>query len=221
MKLSEKTTTILKNFAGINQSIMIKSGNKIRTISITNTIYAEAEVEETFPKDFGIYDLPQFLSGFGLHKDPEIDFSNEKYLLIKEGKYKSKFFCASEKTIRQPPDKEISLKSEEVEFKLTEDQLNKLNKAASVYQLPDLSVIGDGRTVQMVVRDKRNETSNDFSIVVGETDLNFVFNFKVENIKILSGSYDVIISKEKLSMFRNTKYNLNYFVALEKDSTFN
>ena len=98
--------------------------------------------------------------------------------------------------------------------------MEKLLKAAAVYQLPDLSAVGEAGVVKLVVRDKKNDTSNEFAINVGETDRNFSFNFKVENIKILSGTYNVVISEKLLSRFVNENYNLTYFIALEPDSTF-
>ena len=99
--------------------------------------------------------------------------------------------------------------------------MEKLLKAAAVYQLPDLSAIGDAGVIRLVVRDKKNDTSNEYSIVVGETDQEFTFNFKVENIKIIPGSYDVVVSQKLLSQFTNSKHNLQYYIALEPDSTFN
>ena len=99
-------------------------------------------------------------------------------------------------------------------------QLDRLLKAAGVYHLTDLSVIGDGKEIKMVVLDRKNDTSNDFSIVVGETDSTFSFNFKVENIKILPGTYDVVVSKKLLSRFISKNQDLTYYIALEPDSTF-
>ena len=116
MKLSEKTTNILKNFSNINTSILFKEGNVLRTISVMNNIYAEATVDEKFPKDFGVYDLPQFLNGLNLHRQAELNFDNEKYVVIKEGKTRSKFFFAAESTIVTPPDKSINLKEEKIKF---------------------------------------------------------------------------------------------------------
>jgi hypothetical protein len=98
--------------------------------------------------------------------------------------------------------------------------LEKLLKAAAVYQLPDLSAVGGAGVVKLVVRDKKNDTSNEFAIVVGETDKEFVFNFKVENIKIIPGAYDVVVSSKLLSKFTNESLDLKYFIALEPDSTF-
>ena len=221
MKLSDNTLTILKNFAGINNSILVKKGNKLRTISVAKNILAEAEISpEEFPRDFAIYDLNQFLNGLSLHQDPEMDFSEESYLTIREGRRKVKYFYADPAVIISPPEKEITLPSEDVHFQLDSSSLEKLLKAAAVYQLPDFCVVGNAGVIKLVVRDKKNDTSNEYSIKVGETNKEFVFNFKVENIKIIPGAYDVVVSSKLLSKFTNTSFELNYFIALEPDSTF-
>ena len=220
MKLSNETLTVLKNFAGINQSILVKKGNKLRTISVMKNILAEAEITEEFPKDFGIYDLNQFLNGLNLHQNAELNFDNDGYVVIREGKMRSKYFFADSSVIVIPPDKEITLPSEDVCFELNTQQLDKLLKASAIYQLPDLSAVGDAGVIKLVVRDKKNDTSNNFSIVVGETDSVFTFNFKVENIKILPGAYQVVISQKLLSRFTSTDRDLKYYIAMEPDSTF-
>ena len=221
MKLSDNTLTLLKNFAGINQSILVKKGNKLRTISIAKNILAEAEITEEFPREFAVYDLNQFLNGLSLHQDPDLDFTENSYITIREGKRRVKYFYADPNVIISPPEKEIKLPSEDVCFQLETGSLEKLVKAAAVYQLPDISAIGDAGVIRLVVRDKKNDTSNEYSIVVGETDEQFTFNFKVENIsKIVSGAYNVVVSRKLLSQFTNTKHNLSYWIALEPDSTF-
>ena len=220
MKLSDNTLSVLKNFSTINQSILFKQGTKLRTISVMKNILAEVQLKEELPKDFGIYDLNQFLNGMGLHQSPELDFNNDGYVVIKEGKMRSKYFFADPQVIVTPPEKAIELPSEDVSFTLSTDQLDKLLKAAAIYQLQDLSVIGGDGVVKILVRDKKNDTSNDFSIVVGETDSTFSFNFKVENIKILPGTYDVVVSKKLLSRFVSKNQDLTYYIALEPDSTF-
>ena len=220
MKLSDNTLTILKNFAGINNSILVKQGDKLRTISVAKNILAEAIVDEQFPRDFAVYDLNQFLNGLSLHQDPEMDFKEDSYLTIREGKRKVKYFYADPNVIISPPDKAIELPSDDVQFKLDTSSLEKLLKAAAVYQLPDFCVVGEAGVVKLVVRDKKNDTSNDFSIVVGETDSTFSFNFKVENIKILPGTYNVVVSKKLLSRFISKNQDLTYYIALEPDSTF-
>ena len=220
MNLSDKTLTILKNFAGINNSILVKQGTQLRTISVAKNILAEAQIDEEFPREFGIYDLNQFLNGLSLHQDPEMDFSPDSYLTIREGKRRVKYFYADPQVIISPPEKEITLPSEDVHFQLDSIALEKLLKAAAVYQLPDLAAVGEAGVVKLVVRDKKNDTSNEFAVVVGETDKIFTFNFKVENIKIIPGAYDVIVSSKLLSKFTNTQYDLKYYIALEPDSTF-
>ena len=220
MKLSDSTLTVLKNFAGINNSILVKQGSKLRTISVAKNILAEADISEDFPKDVAIYDLNQFLNGLSLHQDPNLDFTEESYLTIREGKRRVKYFYADPQVIISPPEKEISLPTEDVCFQLESVTLEKLLKAAAVYQLPDLAAVGENGVVKLVVRDKKNDTSNEFAVVVGETDKDFTFNFKVENIKIIPGAYDVVISSKLLAKFTNSSYNLIYYIALEPDSTF-
>jgi hypothetical protein len=155
-----------------------------------------------------------------LHQDPDLDFAEDSHITIREGKRRVKYFFADPNVIISPPEKEIQLPSKDVCFQLESVTLEKLLKAAAVYQLPDLSAVGDAGVIRLVVRDKKNDTSNEYSIVVGETDKEFTFNFKVENIKIIPGAYDVVVSQKLLSQFTNPKYNLSYWIALEPDSTF-
>ena len=220
MKLSDSTLSLLKNFSSINQSILFKEGSKLRTISVMKNILAEATINEEFARDFGIYDLNQFLNGLSLHNKPELDFANDGYVVIREGRSRSKYFFADPSVIVTPPDKEITLPSEDVCFELTTTVLEKLLKAAAVYQLPDISAVGEAGVVKLVVRDKKNDTSNAHEEVVGETDQEFSFNFKVENIKILPGTYDVVVSQKLLSRFTSKNHDLTYYIALEPDSTF-
>ena len=173
MKLSDSTLAVLKNFAGINNSILVKKGNQLRTISVAKNILAEAEIPEDFPRDVAIYDLNQFLNGLSLHQDPNLDFTEDSHITIKEGKRRVKYFYADPQVIIAPPDKEINLPTQEVCFQLESTSLEKLVKAAAVYQLPDLSVIGENGEITMVVRDKKNDTSNEYAVNVGETDSNF------------------------------------------------
>jgi hypothetical protein len=220
MNLSSDTIVILKNFASINQSIFVREGNKLKTMSVMKNVLAESIVEEEFPKDFAIYDLNQFLNGISLHDKPELDFSNDSYLTIREGKRRVKYFFADPSVIVSPPEKDIEVPSNDIEFQLDHSQLEKLLKASSIYQLPDLAAVGENGVISLVVRDKKNDTSNEFSIIVGETNEEFTMNFKVENIKIVPGSYDVVISNKLISKFESKARNLRYWIALEPDSTF-
>ena len=222
MKLSESTLLLLKNFKDINQSILFKKGSKLRTMSVMKNILAEATIDEELPKDFGIYDLSQFLNGLELHKPhvPNLDFTNENHVVIHEGRMRSKYFFADPNCIVLPPERPMTLPSEDVTFELSTGQLDKLLKAAAIYQLSDLSVVGGDGVVKILVRDKKNDTSNDFSIIVGDTSDIFSFNFKVENIKILPGTYDVVVSQKLISRFTSKNHDLTYYIALEPDSTF-
>ena len=155
-----------------------------------------------------------------LHNNPDLDFENDNFVVIKEGRSRSKYFFADPNVIVKPPEKSIELPTEDVSFELKTEQLDKLLKAAGIYQLPDLAVIGENGVVKLVVRDKKNDTSNDYAVVVGETEGNFVFNFKVENIKLIPGSYDVVVSQKLLSKFTCREHDLTYYIALEPDSTY-
>ena len=220
MKLSDKTLSFLKNFSTINQSLLFKQGTKLRTISVMKNILAEVTIDEELPKDFGIYDLTQFLNiNTTLFQSPELDFENEGYVMIREGRQRQRFFFADPSVIVTPPDKSLELPTEDVSFELKTDQLDRLLKAAAISQLPDLSVVGENGVVKLLVRDKKNDTSNDYSVTVGETDKEFSFNFKVENIKILPGTYNVAVSSKLLSKFTSTNHDLTYYIALEPDST--
>jgi len=221
MKLSDSTISILKNFSSINQSIIVGEGNTLKTISVMKNILAEAVVAEEFPRSFAIYDLNEFLNGLSLHDNYALDFSNETFVVIREGRRRVNYHFADPEVIVSPPDKKLELPSKDVCFTLDHSQLNQLAKAASVYKLPDLSVVGKEGNISLVVRDKKNDSSNIFSVDVGDTDKEFCFNFKVENTnKILQGNYDVVISEKLLAEFTGIKNNLHYWVALEPDSTF-
>ena len=222
MKLSNKTLEVLKNFTTINQSLSFREGRKLRTISVMKNVLAEAEIEEFIPKDFAVYDLPQFLNTLSLYKDADIDVStNPNFAHIKSGTHqRSKYFFSDPSVIIAPPEKQMALPSEDVQFMLGEEQLTKILKSSSILALPDLSVVGEGGVVKLVVSDRKNDTSNEFAIVVSQTDKEFSFNFKIENIKLVSGSYQVAISSKNLARFYNPKYKLTYFIALEPDSTY-
>jgi len=217
--LSKKTLDVLKNFSTINSSIVFRKGSTVRTISNAENILAKFTGEEIFPSDFAIYDLNQFLSGLSLYDAPDLEFG-DSYLTIRDGRRRAKYFFADPDVIVSPPEKEISLPTKDVCFTVATQQLDKLLKAAAIYQVPDLSVISRNGKIEIIVRDKKNDTSHEFSEEVGETTEEFSFNFKVENIKIIPGSYDVVISSKLLAEFTNKNTDLKYYIALEPDSTF-
>ena len=219
MKPTNETLTILKNFSSINKSILIKEGNELSTIAITKNIFAKALITEKFPKEFAIYDLTEFLSGLTLFKEKEFefDFSNDSYLLIKSYGSEVKYFYSDPDIIAAPPNKKLVMPTPEVQFVLNSDVLDMMIRSANVYQLPDLCVEGDGKEIHLTVKDKKNSTSNTYSMIVGLTENTFSYNFKMENIKILPGTYTVNISS-KISQFINSELNVEYYVALEPDT---
>ncbi len=219
MFLSTETVSVLKNFSTINQSILIKEGSKLRSMSVMKNILVEAEIDETFNRDIAIYDLSQFLNCLSLIPGADLQL-NETSITIAGDKNSIDYRYSDPSVVTSPPDKELKLPSEDVCFELSTTVLDKLLKAAAVYQLPDVSAVGEAGVVKLVVRDKKNDTSNRHEEVVGETSDEFSFNFKVENIKVLPGTYDVVVSQKLLSRFTSKNHDLTYYIALEPDSTF-
>lgn len=217
MKLSKETVALFKNFAGINSNLLLKSGNKLATISAQKNVMADATVSETFP-DFGVYDLNEFLGAMSLFEDPELDFQ-DKFVSISQGSMKIKFFAA-DASVLTAPQKAITFPEAEINFSMSSAMLNMIQKTASVLRAADVSIIGDGSTITAVVGDKKNATGNSFSETVGTTDKSFKVNLKVENLKMLPGDYDVSISSKKISRFKSPSSDLVYYVAVEADSTF-
>jgi len=216
MKLSKETVALFKNFAGINSNLLLKSGNKLATISAQKNVMADVVVTETFP-DFGIYDLNEFLGAMSLFEDPELDFQ-DKYVSISQGSMKIKFFAA-DPSVLTAPQKAITFPEAEINFSINSNMLSMIQKTASVLRATDLSIVGDGSTITAVVGDKKNATGNSFSEAIGTTDKVFKVNLKVENLKMLPGDYAVSISSKKISRFKGNG-DLVYYVAVEADSTF-
>ena len=218
MKLSKDTVALFKNFAGINSNLLIKSGNKISTISGAKNVMSDSTVMETFPAEFGIYDLNEFLGAMSLFDDPELDFT-EKYVTIKDGGNSIRYFAA-EPTVLTVPTKPIVFPASDIDFTLTSAMLQMIQKTASVLRSSDLSIVGDGSTITAVVGDKKNVSGNSYNTILGTTDKTFKVNLKVENLKMLIGDYFVSISSKKISRFKASTGDLVYYVAVEADSTF-
>jgi hypothetical protein len=218
MKLSKDTVGLFKNFAGINSNLLLKQGNKLATISTQKNVMSDTVVTETFPADFGIYDLNEFLGAMSLFDDPELDFS-DKYVTIKEGGASIKYFAAEIGNL-VVPQKAIVFPEAEIEFTLTATMLNMIQKTSSVLRATDLQIVGDGSKMVIQVGDKKNATGNTYNAQVGSTDKEFKVNLKVENLKMLPGDYLVSISSKKISRFKATSSELVYYVAVEADSVF-
>lgn len=219
MKLSSETISILRNFSQINPSIYFRAGNKIRTVSLAENIFVEATVDETFESDFAIYNLSEFVSALSLHDNPDLNFTNSSYVSFNDGKRKAKYFFADPDVIKYQ-EEDIVFPGEDFCFVLETKDLEKLLKASNTYRIFDLVVVGDGKEINLVVKDKNNPSSNEFSVVVGETTDVFNLCFRMENLKLIPGTYGVTISKDLLARFKNTKMDLTYYITLETDSTY-
>jgi len=221
MNLSSDTVAVLKNFSDINQNILVKPGNKVQTISTMKNILAEAEISEKFDSEFAIYDLPEFLRAVELFQKPSLNFNGGSNVQIadKNSKQSIKYFFA-DKSVIVAPTKNITMPDKEVTFTLKKDDFARLQKGVMTLNLPDVAVKGDGKSITLVATDKKNKSSNDYSISVGETDKTFTAYFKAENFKMVSDDYDVAISKQKISHFVNRNKPVQYWIALEPDSEF-
>ena len=219
MKLTPDTLALLKNFSAINQSILIRAGKQLRSMSVMKNILVEASITEEFSRDVAIYDLNQFLNCLSLIEGAEVNLE-EHAIVITNGTDSIEYRYSDPSVIAAPPEKELKLPSDDVCAVLTEEQLATVKKAAAVLQIPDVSLVGDGERIYLTVRDKKNSGSNSYKIAVGETISTFSFNLKVENLKLLAGDYDVILSAKNLAKFTSHSLPLTYFIALEPDSTF-
>ena len=223
MKLSNHTTSVLKNFATINQNLVIKEGNEMTTMSAMKNIVARATVEETFPQEIAIYDLNEFLGALSLFTNPILDFSDSYVMITEENNPSTKMkYFYSDPSVVTSPSKMITMPSVDVTFEINSDVLNQLKRAASVIQAPDLCLRKkDGKTT-MTVSDKKNDTANDYSIEVSTKDSakSFEFYYKVENLKLLPGNYDVSVSSKNISHFKSKTNDVEYWIALEPESTY-
>jgi len=219
MKLSTETISVLKNFSTINANLMVKAGSSLSTMSAMKNIVAKADVAEEFTTPFAIYDLNEFLSALSLFGKPDLEFDDEFVTITEEGTSKSLKYWFSDPSVVTTPSKEISMPSTELTFPLSSDTLNEITKAAAVIGVPDMALAGG----KLMVTDKKNSTANAYetSLDVGDVSADYKFWFKVENLKLIPGSYDVEVSSKKISHFTHTKLGVQYWIALEPESSYN
>jgi len=222
MKLNQTTQDILKNFSEINTNILIKPGSELNTISTMKNILAKATINESFDSEFGIYDLNEFLSVVSSLDKPELTLQEKHLTISAEGSRSKVKYFYSDPSVIVSPTKDVNMPESDVTFSLSESNLAQLRKMAAILSSPDLALIGTkGGDVILKVCDKKNDTSNKFDIVVGENaTANYTFYFKVENLKMISGDYDVAVSSKSIAHFTNTKLPIEYWIALEPDSVF-
>lgn len=217
MKLSSQTINVLKNYASINQGIVFKKGNVISTMSAQKNILSEATIPDEIPQTFGVYDLNEFLSIISLNKDPDIEF-DEKNAIIKSlnGRSKTKYRFTEASMIVTPPEKKITLPSVDASFTLTEEDFAWIQKTSAVLGSPHIAVVSDGTEVNLVAFDATNDSAHNSSIKIeAQTTSSYKMIFKAENLKMIPGSYVVEISSKGIASFKNTKENIQYWIATE------
>ena len=223
MKLSSDTLNILKNFASINQGILFKKGKTLRTVSAQKNVMAEASITEEIPTEFGVYDLNNFLSVLTLHKDdPVIEFDSSNVLISGlQGRSKIKYrFCPSN-LIVAAPDKSITMPEPEVSFELTQEDFDWIMKATGVLSSTHVAIESDGQKIFAIALDISNDAAHTDSLEIGNGNGNkYKMIFKIENIKMVSGSYEVNISSKGISNFKHKNVNLQYWIATETGSKF-
>jgi hypothetical protein len=223
MELNENTLSVLKNFSSINQNLLVRQGNTVRTMSEARNVMATALLETEFPQDFGVYDLNEFIGVLSLVDGPRLSFEEECVTIgDSTGRSKVKYFFSPEETLTTPT-KNINMPDADVKFTLTADTLNKLRRAASTLGHTEVSITGNNGVLSLSVIDGQNSTSNAFSIDIdGEYNQDAKFNFvlNISNLKLLAGDYEVEISSKLISKFAHKEVNVSYWIALEKTSTY-
>lgn len=220
--LSDDTINVLKNFATINPNLVFTPGQKVKTISESKTILAQADITEDMPKEFGIYDLNEFLSVYNLVEQPTLTFEDKSVLINGANNQVVRYFF-SETEILTTPQKDIQMPDAELGFTLTDEILNQIRKAAAVLGHTELSLKGDNGVITASVVDTKDTTSNSFSYELDrdnacKNDFNFILS--IPNLKLLPGDYFVSISSKLISNWTNNNYPIEYFIALEKNSSF-
>jgi hypothetical protein len=217
MKINNKTLNILKNFATINPSIIVKPGNILKTMSSSKTILARAEVPDTFEYPFAIYNLSQFIGCISMFTDPDLDF-NESSVTISDAKNEFVYYYADSSIILTAPEKDITIPTVDAEFKISATDIPSVTKALSILELTEIAFVGDGNNIMIQAADTKNLSSNKYSVKVGATDKVFKAIFKPENLKMVSDDYIVTLSSKGISKFVGAE--VTYYVAIEATSTF-
>lgn len=218
MRISKETISALKTLSAINTNLLIKPGSQLDTISPQKNVIANIKVTETFDKEFGIYDLAEFLGVMSLFTDADVEFG-DKVATIKEGKSSIRYFAA-DSSLLVVPQKPVKFPDTDVEFSLASATLSMAIKTAGVLRSTDISIEGDGTDIYLVVADLKNPNANSFKVAVGETTKTFKANLKVDNLKMAPGDYDVSLSAKKISRWKSTTQEATYFVALESTTSF-
>lgn len=223
MELSDRTIAVLKNYATINPNIVIREGNELKTISVARNVMSKVTLDETFPQEFGIYDLNEFLNVLGLVDKPNLRFEKTNVMVSDTtGRSRIEYFY-SDPDMLTSPNKDVIMPEAQVNFSLDTDTLSRIKRAASALGHSEISIKPSNGSIELAVVDSKDATSNTYSIDVEGTydegvDFNFVLN--VNNLKIVNEDFDVGISSKLISNFKSKNSSIEYYIALEKTSTY-
>ena len=216
MRLSKETFNILKNFSAINSNILIKPGNRIKTVSSGKNIFAEVNVQEDFDTEVGIWDLNKFLGVISMFNNPDLEF-HDKYVEISNGRSSVKYYYSEPSLLTVPP-KDVKMPDVLFSFDLDEKDLNEILKASSILQVSNLNIVAKDGEIKIMVSDEKDDTSNSFSITVNEdySGPDYLGSLDVSDIKFLPGSYKVELSKGIVSRFKHSTQDLSYYIAIKR-----
>lgn len=214
--MQRKTIEVLKNFASINSGLIFKKGSKLRTISVMKNIFAAAEVPDEFTREFAIYDLNEFLSTLSLFDAPDLEYK-EDHILIKSGRSRVKYFYSSPSVVVGAPDKDLPSLEENLSFSMSKEALDELVKASSVMKLKELAISNSGIKAfnKSSVGNQYNAEVEDLVVADGAPEREYIL--KIENIKLLPGSYSVKVTARFVEFRSTSEEGLVYFVAVESD----
>lgn len=219
MKLEQETLAVLKHFSTINPSLLFKPGNVLTTVSTTKSVLAKARIKQSFDKQFAIQDISRLLGAISLFESPSLKF-NDRSLTISGTDRELEYTFADPSTIIAPPEKSVIEIKEDVGFKLTQSNLQDIQRALSALGMSEVAIIGDGEKLFIAALDPSKKIQDTYKIVIGETDKKFRFVFKAENLKLIPQDYDVKVTSKGISHFKGlTSTDVEYWITLEAKSS--
>lgn len=218
MKISQETITLLKNFAGINGNLVVKQGNVLSTVSAGKNILALANVSESFPSEFAIYDLNELLGLFTFDTDQEVEIGDNGITVVDADGDKLRYFYADPSVVTASPYKALDI-DPVFTFNLSASGISKIQRAASIFSAPTISIVSDGSSVTLKVGDPANASANFYEkTITTESAPTFDARLKVENLKVIAGDYTVAVGKKKALHFKSNSRDLEYWLAMEPSS---
>lgn len=227
MKLTPHSELILRNFASINSNLFVRAGNYIKTKSPMAELVVEAELDVKFPREFGIFDMKQFLASVELIEDPSLDFGDRSVTIHNEmSSVKYNYADMDALNVYEGTPK---IPDTKVSFVLRKDQLDSLKKAASVLHHEDIAFINvDGKLaaqVDTVNSMNKNVSRNSFNINLGiDVEGDFKYVVKLSQLVMIPGDYAVEFASGKRDHFAKFKLvdhpNLTYWMGLQRKESY-